>query len=357
MSPHQTAMAMRELPLRTARAFCNTTRPAIRLAGPLSSRNASSGAVREVEAASSFEVPPPSEELVKDYDPVARSRLRRRGNKQLPPSRYQYRSPKYYRGPLHPHQPPPASDPSSRLFQPGPFSLTRLEQTYQSKIAPDILALTYQHYPPGYRAPKTEQRLREWTGDSPYFKNRPLRPPRGKGDVLRLLQEPRTFRNVPKITKVVVHSFVPEAQENSANLHVAGMIAQAITNVRSIPHKARTNVVGWGLRKGKYVAVTSTMEREDAEHFLAKLIDVVLPKIKEWKGVPGSSGDGHGNMSFGLTPDQVALFPEVEINYDAYPPKMIPGCHITIQTDATSNKDGRLLLQAIGIPFYGKLND
>jgi len=81
-------MAMRELPLRTAKAFGNTTRPAIRLAAPLCRRNASSEAVREVEAGSSFEVPPPSEEVVRDYDPVARSRLRRRGNKQLPPSRY-----------------------------------------------------------------------------------------------------------------------------------------------------------------------------------------------------------------------------------------------------------------------------
>ncbi|XP_014553733.1 hypothetical protein COCVIDRAFT_106826 [Bipolaris victoriae FI3] len=350
-------MAMRDLPLRTAVALGNSARPAFRPALPALARNASSQALAEIEDASSLHTPPPPADLVKDFDPVARSRLRRRGNKQLPPSRYQYRSPKYYRGPLHPHQPPPESDPASRLFQPGPFSLSRLEQTYQSKIASDLLTLTYQHYPPGYRAPKTEQRLREWTGDSPYFKNRPLRPPRGKGEVLRLLQEPRTFRNVPKITKVVVHSMVPEAQENSGNLHVAGMVLQAISNVRAISHKARHNVVGWGLRKGRYVAVTSTMEREDADNFLAKLIDVVLPRIKEWKGVPGSSGDGHGNMSFGLTPDQVALFPEIEVNYDAYPPKMIPGCHITIQTDATSNKDARLLLQAIGIPFYGKLND
>jgi large subunit ribosomal protein L5 len=294
---------------------------------------------------------------------------------QLRLSRYQYRSPKYYRGPLHPHQPPPVSDPSSRLFEPGPFSLPRLAQTYQSTIASDILALTYQHYPPGYRAPKVEQRLREWTGDSPYFKNRPLRGPRGKGEVLRLLNEPRTFRNIPKITKVVVHSMTPEAQENSANMHVAGMILQAITNVRAKSHKAKHNVVGWGLREGRYVSVTSTLERDDALDFLAKLIDVVLPKIKEWKGAPGSSGDGHGNISLGLTPDQLALFPEIEVNYDAYvhcylfsswlaaliitryPPKMIPGCHITIQTDATNNKDARLLLQAIGLPFYGKLND
>ncbi|OAG21137.1 50S ribosomal protein L5, partial [Alternaria alternata] len=349
-------MALRELPFRTAAVIRNNTRPAIRAAAPLCHRNASTEAVREIEDASSLEIPAPSQELAKNYDPVARSRLRRRGNKQLPPSRYQYRSPKYYRGPLHPHQPPPESDPSSRLFQPGPFSLSRLEQTYQSKIASDLLTLTYQHYPPGYRAAKTDQRLREWTGDSQYFKNRPLRPPRGKGEVLRLLQEPRTFRNVPKITGVTVHSMVPEAQENSGNLHVAGMILQAISNVRATSHKAKHNVVGWGLRAGRYVSVTAKMEREDAEHFLAKLIDVVLPRIKEWKGVPGSSGDGHGNMSFGLTPDQLALFPEIEVNYDAYPPKMIPGCHITIQTDATNNKDARLLLQAIGIPFYGKLN-
>jgi len=209
------------------------------------------------------------------------------------------------------------SDPASRLFTPGPFSLPRLEQTYQSTIASDILTLTYQHYPPGYRAPKVEQRLRSWTGESPYFKNRPLRPPRGRGDELRLLTAARTFRNVPQITKVTIHSMVPEAQENSANLHVAGMIVQAISNVRAITHKARHNVVGWGLREGKYVSVTAEMDRENAHDFLAKLIDVVLPRIKEWPGVPGSSGDGSGNMTFGLTPDQLALFPEIEANYDA----------------------------------------
>ncbi|KAL1608899.1 54S ribosomal protein L7, mitochondrial [Nothophoma quercina] len=350
-------MALRELPYRTATALCRDIRPTVPAIQPLFRRNASSDAAQEVESTSFLNAPAKPEEAVKDFDPIARSRARRRGKKQLPPSRYQYREPKYYRGPLHPHQPLPVSDPASRRFQPGPFSLPRLDQTYQSTIAQDILSMTYQHYPPGYRAPKVEQRLREWEGDSPYYKGRPLRGPRGKGEVLRLLQEPRTFRNIPKITKVVVHSMVPEAMQDSANMHVAGMILQAITNVRVESHKARHNVVGWGLREGRYVSVTATLEREDASHFLEKLIDVVLPRIKEWKGVPGSSGDGHGNISFGLTPDQLALFPEIEVNYDAYPPKMIPGCHITIITDATSNKDARLLTQAIGLPFYGKLND
>lgn len=117
---------------------------------------------------------------------------------------------------------------------------------------------------------------------------------------------------------------VPEAQENSANMHVAGMILQAITNVRAVTHKARHNVVGWGLREGRYVSATATLEHDDALDFLAKLIDVVLPKIKEWKGVPGSSGDGHGNIGLGLTPDQLALFPEIEVNYDAYDNALYP---------------------------------
>jgi large subunit ribosomal protein L5 len=110
---------------------------------------------------------------------------------------------------------------------------------------------------------------------------------------------------------------VPEAQDNSAHLHVAGMVLQAISNVRATAHKARHSVINWGIREGKWVSVTTNMEREDAYHFLAKLVDVVLPRIKEWKGVPGSSGDGSGNISFGLTPDNVTLFPEVEANYDA----------------------------------------
>ncbi|KAF2175288.1 ribosomal protein L5 [Zopfia rhizophila CBS 207.26] len=344
-------MALRELPYRAASVIYRDVRPAVSSIRPSCRRSASTDTVLDLQSSSSLSVPPLSEDIAKGYDPVARSKARKG---KLPPSRYQFRSPRYYRGPLHPHQPPPVSDPSSRLFQPGPFSLPRLEQTYQTTIAPDLFVLRYQHFPPGYRAPVKDERLREWTGESPYFKNRPLRPPRGSSH-LRLLTPPPTFRNIPEITRVTVHSMVPDAQENSAHLHVAGMVVQAISNVRVTSHKARHNVVAWGLREGKHVSVTASIEREDTFHFLSKLIDVVLPRIKEWKGVSGTSGDSSGNISFGLTPDVVSLFPEIEVNYDMYPPKMIPGCHITIHTSASNDRDARLLLQSIGIPFHGKL--
>jgi len=175
--------------------------------------------------------------------------------------------------------------------------------------------MSYMHFPPGFEAPRKGERLRSWTGDSPYFKNRPLRGPRG-GDTLRLLRKPITFRNIPKLERVTVHTMVKGAIDDSAHLHVAGMIMQAITNVRAEAHAARASVAGFGIRAGQYLSVTCELEGEDMYHFLSKVVDVVMPKIKDWKGVKGSSGDTSGNLAFGLTPEDVALFPEVEVNYD-----------------------------------------
>lgn len=81
-------MALRELPLRTASAFCSHVRPVAQLVRPSFRRNSSSEALYGIEPWSPFSVPPPSEELSKTFDPVARSKLRRRGKRELPPSRY-----------------------------------------------------------------------------------------------------------------------------------------------------------------------------------------------------------------------------------------------------------------------------
>lgn len=288
---------------------------------------------------------------IEQFDPAGNARKRRR---QLPSSRYNFRPPKYYRGPLHPHQPPPPSDPASREFYAGPFTLPRLEQTYNDTFAPDLMTMAYTHYPPAFERPQKGERLRQWVGDSPYFKNRPRRGPRGY-DVLPLLRKPITFRNVPRLEGVTVHTMVKGAIEDSAHLHIAGMVTQAITNVRATAHETRRSVAGFGIRQGQHLSVTCELKGENMYHFLSKIVDVVLPKIKDWKGVKGSSGDSSGNITFGLTGEEVALFPEVEVNYDMYPPKMIPGLHVTVHTSARTDRDGRQLLSSIGIPFHGKL--
>lgn len=134
--------------------------------------------------------------------------------------------------------------------------------------------------------------------------------------MLRLLRKPITFRNVPKIERVTVHTYVKGATQDSAHLHVAGMVMQAITNARVNVHQVKKSVAGFGVRAGQHLSVTAELKGEDMYHFLGKCVDVVMPKIKEWRGVKGSSGDNSGNIAFGFTEEEVAMFPEVEVNYD-----------------------------------------
>ena len=185
------------------------------------------------------------------------------------------------------------------------------------------MTLCYQHTPPGFRPIEKGPRLRPWEGNSPYFANRQLRGPRG-GDVLRLLRKPITFNSIPELKCVTVHA---HTKGGSQPLHVAGLLVQSITNKRVITHQARKSETKWSVVRGKHVSVTVDLKGEDMYHFLGKLITVVLPRIKDWRGVRATTGDSSGNLSFGLEPDTVALFPEIEVNYDAYPPKMIPVCY------------------------------
>lgn len=191
-----------------------------------------------------------------------------------------------------------------------------MQQTYTSIIRPDLLTLSYMHMPPGFKPPAKAPRLRIWDDSSPYHKNRPARPPRGS-DVLRLLRKPITFRNVPALERVTVHTMVKKAMDDSAHLHVAGMVLQAMTNVRATAHRVKRANQRFGVRAGKWASVTADLKGEDMYHFLGKLIDVVLPRVKDWKGVKGSSGDSSGNISLGLEREAVTAFPEVEVNYDS----------------------------------------
>jgi large subunit ribosomal protein L5 len=267
--------------------------------------------------------------------------------------RYRYHPPKYYRGAMHPVQPPPSSDPVARDFVPGPFHLPRLKHTHQSTIAADIMTLAYQHIPPGTPDREPRIRLREWDGESPYMKNRQKRGPRGAGRLVPL-EKDITWRNIPEIRAVHVDMYVPKAKKNEDHLRVARSVIQTITSVRPTVTENKESVATWGVVKGDRTGVKVSIYGNQAYDFIDKVINLVLPKIKEWPGVSGSSGDSTGNIQFGLTPQDVMYFPEVEVNYSLYPPKMIPGCRISLETTATSDRHAQLLCTTIGIPFYGK---
>ncbi|KAF7558642.1 hypothetical protein G7046_g5526 [Stylonectria norvegica] len=342
------ALGRRQIPLRIgplcARRFASTG--AEKPADP-------SDALAELDSASSFGTPRPDEEELKSFNAAEKAQQR---EQQLPGNRYQYHPPKYYRGPLHPVQMPASSDPTARDFVPGPFSFPRIKHTYDSTIAPDLMTLTYQHTPPGYVAPESSKgTLRTWDGSSPYHKNRPARGPRGGGSSrLGILERDIAWHNIPEIEAVSINAFAPLASQNKEYLHVARAVVQAISGAFPEVTKVKHGVVQWGIRAGDKTGTKVTLRGAQAYEFVDKLVTLVLPKIKDWPGINATTGDDAGNLAFGLRPAWMSFFPEIEFNYDMYPARLMPGCHIFIQTTGTSDRQGRLLLEALGFPFYGK---
>lgn len=99
------------------------------------------------------------------------------------------------------------------------------------------------------------------------------------------------------------------------------MALQAITGVRAVVHNAKKTIPEMRghrpQRQGKPISLSVDLEDEAMYDFLAKVVEVVLPGIKDWRGVGGNSGDGSGNLAFTLDREVVGAFPEIEINYDA----------------------------------------
>ncbi|KAI1853701.1 hypothetical protein JX265_003966 [Neoarthrinium moseri] len=310
-------------------------------------------AIPDIEPESGLAAPIVDRGQVSIQDP--RKRASRRPQ-ELPHSRYRYHPPKYDRGPMHPVQPPPSSDPVARNFSPGPFNVPRLKHTFHSTIASDILTLAYQHKIPGTPDKPERIRLRSWGDETPYMKNRPKRGPRG-AEVLLPLEENINYHNIPEIRAVHVAAYMPAAKKNQDYITVGKAVLQSITGVRPETTRNKSSVAQWHVIKGDRTGVKCSIYGNQAYEFLDKMINLVFPKIKEWPGVKGSTGDGAGNLSWGFEASQMMFFPEVEANYAQYPAKMIPGCRVFVETTAKSDRHARLLLQTMGVPFYGKLID
>jgi large subunit ribosomal protein L5 len=222
---------------------------------------------------------------------------------------------------MHPVQPPPSSDPVARNFSPGPFNFPRLKHTYHSTITSDILTLAYQHKIPGTPDKPERIRFRSWGDETPYMTNRPKRGPRG-AEVLLPLEDNINYHNIPELRAVHIAAYMPLAKKNPDHITVAKAVLQSITGVRPVLTLTKTSVAQWSIVKGDKSGVKCSVYGNQAYEFLDKVINLVLPKIKEWPGVKGSTGDSAGNLSFGFESSQMMYFPEVEANYSLYPSKV-----------------------------------
>lgn len=134
--------------------------------------------------------------------------------------------------------------------------------------------------------------------------------------MLRYVEKDISFRHIPKVEAVTVHSMVKGAIEDSSHLHVAGMVLQSITGVRPRVHRATHSVAQFGIRERMPISLTCHMRGNSALEFVDKCINIVFPRLKEWEGIKGSTGDSSGNLTFGFGSEGTILFPEVEVNYD-----------------------------------------
>jgi len=168
---------------------------------------------------------------------------------------------------------------------PGPFNYPRLKQTYRSTIAEDIMLMAYNHTPPGTPKPEPKaDRLRSWEGDSPYFENRARRGPRGSA-ALNIIERDITFRNIPEIHSITVQSFQPKGQENPDYLLVARAVIMSITGELPMMTKVKKSVVHWSSVAGKKSGVKATIYGNAAYEFLDRCVNLVFPRIKDWKGI------------------------------------------------------------------------
>jgi large subunit ribosomal protein L5 len=150
---------------------------------------------------------------------------------------------------------------------------------------------------------------------------------------------------VPRIVKVVVNIGVGEALDNPKALDAAVNDLSLIAGQRPIVTKARKSIANFKLREGRAIGVKVTLRGERMWAFLDRLINIVLPRVRDFRGVSREAFDGRGNYTLGLR--EQLIFPEIE--YDKI--DKIRGMEITIVTTARSDDQARMLLQMLGMPF------
>ena len=169
-----------------------------------------------------------------------------------------------------------------------------------------------------------------------------------KNEVVTKLQEEFGYKNimeVPKVTKITLNMGVGEALGDKKLLDSAVADMESIAGQKVVVTKARKSVAGFKVREGWPIGCKVTLRRDRMWEFLDRLVDISLPRVRDFRGINPKSFDGRGNYSMGVK-EQI-IFPEID--YDKV--DKIRGMDITITTTANTNDEGRALLKALQFPF------
>lgn len=149
----------------------------------------------------------------------------------------------------------------------------------------------------------------------------------------------------PKIMKVVVNIGLGEALENPKALDAAVNDLTQITGQKPVITTARLNIANFKLREGRQIGTKVTLRGEKMWAFLDRVINIVLPRVRDFRGISAEAFDGRGNYTLGLK--EQTLFPEID--YEKV--DKVRGMEITIVTSAETDDQARLMLDLLGMPF------
>ena len=169
-----------------------------------------------------------------------------------------------------------------------------------------------------------------------------------ENEVVKSMMERFNYENVmevPKLEKVVINMGIGEARDNPKIMESAVKELEIIAGQKAVVTQAKKSIANFKLREGMKVGTKVTLRGERMYHFLDKLMNIALPRVRDFRGVSSSSFDGRGNFALGIK--EQLIFPEIE--YDMI--DSIRGLDIVVVTTAKTDEEARVFLEKMGMPF------
>lgn len=169
-----------------------------------------------------------------------------------------------------------------------------------------------------------------------------------KDEIADAMQKKFGYKNVmeiPKLDKIVINMGVGEAKENAKALESAVKDLETITGQKAVLTKAKGSIANFKIREGMNIGCKVTLRGDKMYEFLDRLVNLALPRVRDFRGVNPNAFDGRGNYALGIK--EQLIFPEID--YDKI--DKIRGMNVVIVTTAKTDEEARELLQLMGMPF------
>jgi len=172
-----------------------------------------------------------------------------------------------------------------------------------------------------------------------------------KKEIVPVLKKELGIKNIlalPRVEKIIVNMGVAEAKDDKGILNQYIEELAQITGQRPVPCQAKKSISGFKLRKGEVIGLKITLRGKRMYFFLERLLNLALPRLRDFRGLSRTQFDQSGNYTIGLS--EQTVFPEIDIDKV----KKIKGFQVTIVTSAKNQKEAELLLKLLGVPFVDK---